>query len=287
VLNIDPRAPQSEAYIKISGAAGLVRELIRHACNDWTFHVHTNGHNAKSWTISFTCGLAAQFGQGAWLTLHSGMAPSYIRNSPAPLRSLMRMACVLYRRIICVNAEIAEAVAGLGIPQAQIRIAPAFLPVEAPLVAASAEIESWLQGHTPIVTSTMFFRPEYGFEVLMQAAKRLRVLYPRIGCLVMGCGDGREPAAELIAKHGLKDVMLLAGDLDHPLCLSLMARSAVFARPTLRDGDSISVREAVALGIPVVASNVGTRPEGVLLFEPGDVDGLVGQVERAINRQKI
>ncbi|PYS32840.1 MAG: glycosyl transferase, partial [Acidobacteria bacterium] len=75
------------------------------------------------------------------------------------------------------------------------------------------------------------------------------------------------------------------GDVGHELCLTLMARSAVFSRPTLRDGDSISVREAAALGVPVVASNVGTRPEGVLLFEPGDVAGFVEQVNRAVGHR--
>src|SRR6185503_11969747 len=58
----------------------------------------------------------------------------------------------------------------------------------------------------------------------------------------------------------------------------LMARSAVFVRPTFRDGDSISVREAVSLGVPVVASNVGSRPDGVALFEAGDISGLVEQI---------
>src|SRR5262245_16863047 len=48
VLNIDPRAPHSDAYIKISGALDLLRELVRHVWNDWTLHVHTNGHNAKN-----------------------------------------------------------------------------------------------------------------------------------------------------------------------------------------------------------------------------------------------
>jgi glycosyltransferase involved in cell wall biosynthesis len=282
VLNIDPRAPHSDAYIKISGARGLVRELVRHAWNDWTFQVHTNGHNAKSWTISLACALAAQFGQGASLTLHSGMAPAYIRSSRGPVRSLMWMTCVLYRQIVCVNEEIAQAVVDLGIPQEQIQISPAFLPVEASPIPAPPEIESWLQRHSPIVTSTMFFRPEYGFEVLLQGARRLRAQYPGIGFLVMGSGDGLEPAAQLVKKHGLDDVVFLAGDLDHPLCLSLMARSAVFVRPSFRDGDSISVREAAALGIQVVASNVGTRPEGVLLFKAGDVDGLVGQLAKAL-----
>src|SRR5262252_8015762 len=45
VLNVDPRAPVSTAYIKVSGALDLGRELFRHAFNDWFFQVHTNGHN--------------------------------------------------------------------------------------------------------------------------------------------------------------------------------------------------------------------------------------------------
>jgi cell division septum initiation protein DivIVA len=36
------------------------------------------------------------------------------------------------------------------------------------------------------------------------------------------------------------------------------------------------------LGVPVVASNVGTRPEDVRLFEPGDVDEFIKQVEEAL-----
>src|SRR5215467_2026198 len=52
VLNVDPRAPVHAAYIKISNGWSLSRELIRHAFDDWTFYVHTNGHNAKSWAIS-------------------------------------------------------------------------------------------------------------------------------------------------------------------------------------------------------------------------------------------
>src|SRR3989449_6019818 len=68
VLNVDPRAPESDAYIKISGPCDLLRELLRHVSNDWVLNVHTNGHNPKSWLIAFACGLAAQFGPGASLT---------------------------------------------------------------------------------------------------------------------------------------------------------------------------------------------------------------------------
>jgi glycosyltransferase involved in cell wall biosynthesis len=90
-------------------------------------------------------------------------------------------------------------------------------------------------------------------------------------------------AEALVVKSGLKERIYLGGDLDHELCLALMARSSAFVRPTFQDGDSISVREALALGVPVVASNVGTRPEGVMLFAAGDVEGLANAVVRVIS----
>jgi glycosyltransferase involved in cell wall biosynthesis len=286
VLNIDPRAPESDAYIRISGAFDFGTQVLRHVWDDWTLNVHTNGHNRKSWTIAAACGFAAQFGPGATLTLHSGMAPSYIRTAPGWMRRLIRLACVLHRQVICVNAEIADAISELGVARTQLEIVPAFLPIELPEVTVPAEIDEWMHRHSPVLSSTMFFRPEYGFELLVEAVSRLRTQHPECGCLVMGTGEDREAAAQLVASRGLTDAMYLAGDLEHQMCLALMGRSNVFVRPTFRDGDSISVREAVALGVPVVASNVGTRPEEVRVFEAGDVNGLVRAVESVLERDK-
>lgn len=282
VLNIDPRAPQSSAYIKISGGLDLAVELVRHVWKDWALHVHINGHNRKSWAIAFACGLAAQCGPGAMLTLHSGMTPSFIQVAPGWIRRGIRFTCLLYGQVVCVNPEIAGAISGLGIDAEKLRIAPAFLPFEAPVIPVPPDIEAWLNQHSPVIATTMFFRPEYGFELLVEAIERLRVRYPKVGCLVMGSGENRAEASALLTSRGLTGAMFLAGDLDHDICLALMSRSGVFVRPTFRDGDSISVREAVALDVPVVASNVGTRPENVFLFEAGDVDGLTRQVERAL-----
>ena len=41
-------------------------------------------------------------------------------------------------------------------------------------------------------------------------------------------------------------------------------------RSTFADGDAITVREALDLGIPVVASDVVARPPGAVLFTTGD-----------------
>jgi glycogen synthase len=280
VLNIDPRAPESDAYIKISGVGSLCCELYRHISDDWFLSVHTNGENPKSWLIALVCGLAAQTGTGAALTLHSGGVPAYLRQNPGWKRHVARFASLLYDRVVCVSEDVAGAVVELGISGDKMEIMPAFLPIKAPEIPLPEEIDSWMTRHSPLISSTMFFRPEYGFEVLMKGILRLRESNPEIGCLVMGSGKSQADAEALVAEWGLCDSVYLAGDLRHELCLALMSRSSVFVRPTFRDGDSISVREALALGVPVVASKVGARPDGTSLFEPGDVDGLIEAVIR-------
>ena len=50
----------------------------------------------------------------------------------------------------------------------------------------------------------------------------------------------------------------------------LFQRVDLFVRPTLSDGDSVSVREALYFNLPVVASDAVERPMGVHCFKQGD-----------------
>jgi len=61
-----------------------------------------------------------------------------------------------------------------------------------------------------------------------------------------------------------------------------VAAADVFVRPTLADGDAISVREALALGRPTVASAVGARPSGALVFAAGDAVACAEQIFHAV-----
>ena len=67
-----------------------------------------------------------------------------------------------------------------------------------------------------------------------------------------------------------------------------MAGCEVFVRPTLADGDSVSVREAIALGRVVVASDVGTRPPEARLVPAGDAaalaNGLISAAQELGNK---
>ena len=287
VLNVEPRAPESNEYIKISGRAGLVLHLARYCANGWTVHTHINGHTPKSWLIALASGIAAQMGAGGVLTIHSGLSPEYLRNASAHRRRLALLAAVQFNRIVCVNDEIASTVSGLGVEPRKLEILPAFLP-QGPNTPAGIpeDTEVWMKAHRPVLSTALTFRPEYGFDVLARALKELKAKYPGIGCVVMGNGEDRATVEKTVNDGGLSGVVRLLGDVDHELCLALMSRSDVFIRATFRDGDSISVREAAALGVPVVASNVGTRPSEARLFEAGDAAALCRQVEFALKSEK-
>jgi len=238
--------------------------VIRHALQGWTLHLHTNGHNVKSWLLALGCGLAGQSRGGCILTLHSGMVPGYLETAPHWRRTLAALTCSLYRLVICVNPEIRSALPSLG--------------AEAP----KPEVRAWIDRHQPLFSTVLFFRPEYGFDVLVAGLARLRCRYPSLGCIVMGSGEQLTEAKSRVSAACLEENILLLGDVNHDACLAMMSACDVFLRTTLEDGDSISVREALSLGVPVVASRVGTRPAGAILFHPGNVEEMLAKIDLAL-----
>ncbi|SRR6266404_4070150 len=279
VVNVDPRALESAEYISIRGGFSLFATLTQHARRGWALHVHTNGHNLNSWLISLTAGLAGVLGPGNVLTLHSGLAPEYL-TSGLFARTLAKVACSFYKRIIAVSPEVGDALSGLGLGAERVQVVPAFLPAQANTENGRL---SDLQEGKPTLATTLFFRPEYGFELLVEAIDQLRPRYPEITCLVMGSGEERAlaQAQTLVTQRGLQRSIAFLGNVSHEDCLSVISQADVFVRPTLVDGDASSVREALALGTTVVASETGNRPPGVVLFRTGDANDLAEKIETA------
>ncbi len=271
---------------KIRRRFAFVIALLGFSLRGWTLHLHTNGHNRNSWLLAFLCGLAGRCGAGSILTLHSGIAPNYISRGSAGSRAVLATTCWLYRRIVCVSPEIRTAVLSLRVPSHRIEVSPAWLEGEPAAVMLDPQLATRMEGHRPLLSTALFFRPEYGFELLVDALRQLNQRYPELGCVVMGSGEQFAQAPGHVREAGLEDHVLLLGDVDHDTCLAVMSRSSVFVRPTLEDGDSISVREALALGIPVVASRVGSRPPSAILFQPGDVEDLFSKLEFALAQRR-
>ena len=103
----------------------------------------------------------------------------------------------------------------------------------------------------------------------VRALEALRRTNPGAGLLLIGAGSLEAELRALIAASPAREHILLAGDVPHRRTLQAIAFCSALLRTTLYDGDAISVREALALGTPVIATDNGMRPAGVHLVPLG------------------
>ena len=61
-------------------------------------------------------------------------------------------------------------------------------------------------------------------------------------------------------------------------------QNSIFVRPTRAEGDAVSVREAQHADVPVVASDVVTRPNGVVPFSVGNASALSEAIEEVVEQ---
>jgi glycosyltransferase involved in cell wall biosynthesis len=149
----------------------------------------------------------------------------------------------------------------------------------APIVAlggADADAESAgprRADHFALVVSRL--APEKGIDVAIEACRRA-------GVPLVVAGDGPELSALQASATG-GDVVF-AGRVDDAQLTRLRANAALAIVPS-RSGETfgMAAAEAMAAGVPVVASRVGALPELVEqegLVEPGDPIALAGAIER-------
>ena len=110
------------------------------------------------------------------------------------------------------------------------------------------------------------------------------VLPPRL--IIVGDGPLRSRLEQLVAELGIDRYTWITGDRsDIPDILRLFD---LFVLPSLGEGISNTILEAMATGLPIVATNVGGTPELVehgvngYLAESGDVDQLGSHISRLL-----
>jgi glycosyltransferase involved in cell wall biosynthesis len=116
--------------------------------------------------------------------------------------------------------------------------------------------------------------PLKGIVHLLRAISTVRGEFPDVRLEIVGDGPQRSDLQQQIIELGLKDTVSLLGWL--PEVNSAMANWHIFVQPSLEEGLPVALLEAMAAGLPVIASAVGGIPEivedGVTgrLVAPGD-----------------
>ena len=271
---------EGEGVFHPTTAAGVLRLLATLPAD--ILHLHFGGQvGPRLLGLALVCTLLPR--RRVVLTLHSGGYPTFEagrRAHPGTPRG------AIFRRLdaaIAVNEEIAGVFRRLGVDARRIHVIAPHTPVELRSDAAlPPDLERFFAAHAPVVTTVGGLEPEYDVPVQIQAFAALRKRHPRAGLLVVGRGSLESELRRLVgATPGGEDI-LLCGDLPHEATLLAIARSQVLLRTTRYDGDSIAIREAQQLGVPVVATDNGMRPEGVTLVPTSDPTALAAAVERVL-----
>ncbi len=109
-----------------------------------------------------------------------------------------------------------------------------------------------------------------GIEYLLRAAAALRSEFPALRVEIAGTGPQREKLEEAVMHAGLEGHVGFLGWIDD--LPSLLSRWDIFVMPSLEEGFPIAALDAMAAGLPVVATAVGGVPE---LIEDGKTGCLV------------
>ena len=113
----------------------------------------------------------------------------------------------------------------------------------------------------PVVGVVAGLRPVKGHDVLLSAMAEVFRVLPQARLLLVGDGKLRPQVEHLIATQGLAGRVILAGqrqDVD-----KIVPECDVIALPSREEGIPVSALEAMACGVPVVATRVGGTPEVV------------------------
>jgi glycosyltransferase involved in cell wall biosynthesis len=128
---------------------------------------------------------------------------------------------------------------------------------------------------------------------LVEAFSQIRRALPGPYQLVLAgpTGPATEKVVQTITAHSLGGEVLLPGAVSREDLPFLYAGAAVFAFPSLQEGFGIPPLEAMASGIPVVASNVSSLPEvigeGGLLIDPLKTEAIAEALYKVLTEEPL
>ena len=251
--------------------------LMRRIDHD-ILHLHVGGDITRR-VLSLMIATAT-FGKRTVLSFHSGGYPKTAEAQKARPNSARGRIFRRFERVIAVNDELADVFRRYGVHNDKLGvIAPFALTPPSPDVKLQRKIADFAESHSPLLVSVGGLEPDYEPLFVIEAMGKVIARNPKAGLVIVGGGSMRNRVGAGVADSGHASSILLAGDTPHDETLDLVARADAMLRITLFDGDAISVREALFVGTPVIATDNGMRPDGVKLTRRGDVEGLLRNID--------
>lgn len=220
--------------------------------------------------------LGRRFGHRIIMVLRGGAMPEFIARHPRWARRVLDRADAL----VAPSEFLARAVEQLGY---QCHVIPNVI-----------DISSYPYRHrrrlAPRLLWMRTFHPVYNPLMAVRVLGRLRATVPEATLVMAGQEKGMQGEVEqLVDKLGLRQAVRFAGFLDMPGKARESNAADIFLNTNHVDNMPVSVVEACAMGLPVVASAVGGIPdlltdgETALLVRDDDDEAMVAAIRRLLD----
>lgn len=291
-LNIGPsrREPVDGALPARSGLEFVV-QVARFARRGYRAHHFFNGESPKAIMLALVAAVTARGCGGAYsIGFIGGPEQRYLQRPASLWGRVLRLTLRLAEAIVCNNRLVKQALEPFCDSTTKIHAIETFHAGQVQTLGrVPAPAASFLAGRSPVICTVVSPRHETGdphheLRMLLGATERLRHAYPGLGCVVLGGADCVPEYQSMTWAVGLSEHFCFAGEVAHPDCLATMARADVFVRAYAHDGSSSSVREALALGVPTLASRNSQHPDAVIQFEPKDAISLSAVLQDVLER---
>jgi len=136
-------------------------------------------------------------------------------------------------------------------------------------------------------------RPVKGIKYLIKAMKLIIKENENVKLMLVGDGEEREELESLVVELDLKDCVKFIGRVQNEEIPRYMIASDVFVLPSFSEGFPVVILEAMASGLPIVATKVGGLPEIVkdgengFLVEPKNPEEIAEKVLLILKGDKL
>jgi len=201
----------------------------------------------RPWLISERVNTSAHLGSGA---------------GAIAARAMVRFAYPRARHVIAVSDGVVDdLVENFGV--ARDRVSAIANPVDHDAIAAQAAAPASLPIDGDYVVAAGRLVPNKNFALLVDAFAASGLPHRLV---IMGEGPERASLEAQIAAKGLTGRVLLPGFVANPF--AMLARALLFAMPSNAEGFPNGLVEAMACGLPVVATNCASGPSEILADLP-------------------
>jgi glycosyltransferase involved in cell wall biosynthesis len=176
-----------------------------------------------------------------WLTYLYGVVDRYV------LRS--------FPRVVAVSEEVRQRLLEAGVQQERLRIIPNGIDLRPFTVERCTDPVDWSQDRPAVVGMVARLSAEKGVDLFLRAAAKVAGTISHVRFVVVGDGPDREKLEALIDQLRLRPFVSMLGRRD-----DMPAQYASFdllVSSSLKEGLPIAILEAMASGLPLVATAVG------------------------------